>query len=37
MINENSFCELISYLKIDLQSYITYLKLNNRYELRYYC
>ena len=37
MIKENSFCEMISYLKIDLQSYITYLKLNNRYELRYYC
>ena len=37
MIKENYFCELISYLKIDLQSYITYLKLNNRYELRGYC
>jgi hypothetical protein len=37
MIKENSCCELISYLKIDLQSYMTYLKLNNRYELRDYC
>ena len=37
MIKENYLYELISYLKIDLQSYITYLKLNNRYELRYYC
>ena len=37
MIKENYFCELISYLKIDLQSDMTYLKLNNRYELRYYC
>ena len=37
MIKENYFYEFISYLKIDLQSYITYLKLNNRYELRYYC
>ena len=37
MIKENSFCELISYLKIDLLSYMTYLKLNNRYELRDYC
>ena len=37
MIKENSFCELISYLKIDLQSYMTYLKLNNRYGLIDYC
>ena len=37
MIKENSFCELISCLKIDLQSYMTYLKLNNSYELRDYC
>ena len=37
MIKENSFCEMISYLKIDLQSYITYLKLYNRYEFRDYC
>ena len=37
MIKEDSFCELISYLKIDLQSYMTYLKLNNRYGLRDYC
>jgi len=37
MIKENSFCESISCLKIDLQSYMTYLKLNNRYELRDYC
>ncbi len=37
MIKQESFCELISYLKIDLQSYMTYLKLNNRYELIDYC
>ena len=37
MIKQKSFCKLISYLKIDLQSYMTYLKLNNRYELRDYC
>ena len=37
MIKENYFCELISYLKIDLQSDMTYLKLNNRYELVDYC
>jgi len=37
MIKENSFYELISYFKIDLQSYMTYLKVNNRYELRDYC
>ena len=37
MIKQKSFCELVSYLKIDLQSDMTYLKLNNRYELRDYC
>ena len=37
MIKQESFCELISCLKIDLQSYMTYLKLNNRYELIDYC
>ena len=30
MIKQESFCELISYLKIDLQSYMTYLKLKNK-------
>ena len=37
MIKQKSFCKLISYLKIDLLSDMTYLKLNNRYELRDYC
>jgi len=37
MIKEYYFCELISCLKIDLQSCMTYLKLNDRYELRDSC
>ncbi len=37
MIKQESSCELISCLKIDLQSDMAYLKLNNRYELRDYC
>lgn len=37
MIKENSFYELLSCIKIDLQSNMTYLKLNNRYGLRDYC
>jgi len=37
MIKENYFCQLISCIKIDLQSYTTYLKLNNRHGLRDYC
>jgi len=37
MIKQNSFYELISCLEIDLQSDMTYLKLNNRYGLRDCC
>jgi len=37
MIKENYYYDVVICIKVDLQSYMGNLKLNNRYGLRDYC